>query len=148
MQSENSVKIEFLALSINESFARTAVSALLMQLDPTIDERTDVKTAVSEAVTNCIVHAYPNSAGKIVLTAATYPDKRIIIKIRDKGCGIQDISKAMEPLFTTGDRDIRSGLGFSVMQSVMDKVRVRSKPGAGTMVTLEKRIKGGNSRAD
>jgi len=103
---------------------------------------------VSEAVTNCIVHAYPNSAGKIVLTAATYPDKRIIIKIRDKGCGIQDISKAMEPLFTTGDRDIRSGLGFSVMQSVMDKVRVRSKPGAGTMVTLEKRIKGGNSRAD
>ncbi|MBR6735763.1 MAG: anti-sigma F factor [Oscillospiraceae bacterium] len=148
MQSENSVKIEFLALSINESFARTAVSALLMQLDPTIDELTDVKTAVSEAVTNCIVHAYPNSAGKIVLTAATYPDKRIIIKIRDKGCGIQDISKAMEPLFTTGDRDIRSGLGFSVMQSVMDKVRVRSKPGAGTMVTLEKRIKGGNSRAD
>ena len=148
MQSENSVKIEFLALSVNEAFARTAVSAFLMQLDPTIDELTDVKTAVSEAVTNCIVHAYHDSVGKIVLSAAIYPDRRVVIKIRDKGCGIQDISKAMEPLFTTGDRDIRSGLGFSVMQSVMDKVRVRSKSGAGTIVTLEKRIKGGNIRVD
>lgn len=148
MRSENSVKIEFLALSVNESFARTAVSALLMQLDPTIDELTDIKTAVSEAVTNCIVHAYPDSTGKIILSAAIYPDKRIVIRIRDKGCGIQDIPKAMEPLFTTGDRDIRSGLGFSVMQSVMDKVRVRSKAGVGTVVTLEKHIKGGNAGAD
>ena len=148
MQSENRVKLEFLALSINEAFARTAVSALLLPLDPTIDELTDIKTAVSEAVTNCIVHAYPDSAGKILLTASIYPSARVVIKIRDKGCGIEDISKAMEPLFTTGDRDIRSGLGFSVMESAMDKIKVRSKPGCGTTVTLEKRIKGGKACAE
>lgn len=148
MRSENTVRIEFLSLSANEAFARTAVSAFLMQVDPTVDELTDVKTAVSEAVTNCAVHAYPDTAGKVILTASLYPDRRIVIKIRDRGCGIADVPKAMEPLFTTGDRDIRSGLGFSVMQSVMDRVKVSSAPMKGTSVTLEKRIKGGRFCGD
>ena len=137
MQSENRVKLEFSALSINEAFARTAVSALLLPLDPTIDELTDIKTAVSEAVTNCIVHAYPDSAGKILLTASIYPSARVVIKIRDKGCGIEDVKKAMEPLYSSGDGE-RAGLGFSVMESFMDGLRVSSKPGRGTTVTMKK----------
>ena len=136
MRLTNSIKIEFESRSVNEGFARSAIAAFAAQLDPTIDELCDIKTAVSEAVTNSVVHAYPNCLGKIYISAAIYPDRRLVIKIRDVGCGISDVKKAMEPLFTTGTEDERSGLGFSVMQSLTDKVRVRSKIGGPT--TLKK----------
>ena len=104
-----------------------------------IDELADVKTAVSEAVTNCIVHAYANTIGPITLTAALYEDGTLRVAVADKGCGIPDVSKAMEPLFTTGGAE-RAGLGFAVMESFMDSVKVRSAPGKGTRVTLSKRL--------
>jgi len=142
------MRFEFPALSVNEAFARTAVAAFLMQLDPTVEELSDVKTAVSEAVTNCIVHAYPEQAGLVYISAGLCRDGRVIIRVRDKGCGIPDVEKAMEPLYTTGDADVRSGLGFSVMQSLMERVRVRSKAGGPTTVTLERRIAGKGERSD
>lgn len=140
MRPQNSMKAIFEGRSINESFARSAVAAFVSQLDPTIEELCDIKTAVSEAVTNSIVHAYPEQLGKVYISAAYYSDRRFVIKIKDVGCGITDVKKAMEPLFTTGSEDERSGLGFSVMQSLMDKVKVRSKPGGPTTVTLEKKL--------
>ena len=103
------------------------------------DELADIRTAVSEAVTNCIVHAYPDAIGEIILQARLYPEGRVVIKIRDRGCGIEDIRQAMEPLFTTGGEE-RSGLGFSVMESFSDKLKVTSRKGKGTVVTLEKYI--------
>lgn len=127
--------------SVNESFTRTVVSAFAAQLDPTVEEINDIKTAVSEAVTNCIVHGYKNSLGKIYITVRIHDNGKVIISIRDKGCGIYDINKAREPLFTTLGGD-RAGLGFSVMESFMDKVTVRSKVNSGTTVTLYKMIKG------
>jgi len=135
----NEMKLTILSRSANESFARVAVAAFAAQTDPTIDELNDIKTAVSEAVTNCIVHGYRENIGRIYIDAQLYADGRICIKIRDKGCGIPDVKKAMEPLFTTGGEE-RGGLGFTVMESFMDKVRVRSKPGKGTAVVMEKRI--------
>ena len=140
MRPTNSIKIEFESRSVNEGFARSAIAAFAAQLDPTIDELCDIKTAVSEAVTNCVVHAYPDRLGKVYISAAIYPDRRLVMKIRDVGCGISDVAKAMEPLFTTGADDERSGLGFSVMQSLTDRVRVRSKIGGPTTVTLEKKL--------
>ena len=134
------MKIVFESRSVNESFARSALAAFAAQLDPTIDELCDIKTAVSEAVTNCIVHGYPDSVGKVYISAAVYSDRRLVIRVKDTGRGIADIHQAMEPLFTTGNADERSGLGFSVMQSVMDKVSVRSKSGGSTTVTLEKKL--------
>ena len=116
-----------------------AVAAFVAQLDPAVDELADIRTAVSEAVTNCIVHAYPDAIGEIILQARLYPEGRVVIKIRDRGCGIEDIRQAMEPLFTTGGEE-RSGLGFSVMESFSDKLRVTSRKGKGTVVTLEKYI--------
>lgn len=127
--------------SVNESFSRTAVSAFAAQLDPTVEEINDIKTAVSEAVTNCIVHGYKNSVGKIYIRVQIHGDGTIRISIRDKGCGISDVKKAREPLFTTLGGD-RSGLGFSVMESFTDKLYVRSKVGIGTTVTLVKKISG------
>ena len=121
--------------SVNESFSRATVAAFTAQLDPTVEEINDIKTAVSEAVTNCIVHGYKNSVGKIYMGVKIHNDNRVIISIRDRGCGIRDIKKAREPLFTTLGGD-RAGLGFSV------KVSVRSKLGVGTTVTLSKRISG------
>ena len=140
MKPINSMKIVFESRSVNESFARSALAAFAAQLDPTIDELCDIKTAVSEAVTNCIVHGYPDSVGKVYISAAVYADRRLVIRVKDTGRGIVDIHQAMEPLFTTGNADERSGLGFSVMQSVMDKVSVRSKQGGPTTVTLEKKL--------
>lgn len=140
MKSQNSMKIVFESRSVNEGFARSALSAFAAQLDPTIDELCDIKTAVSEAVTNCIVHGYPDSLGKVYISAAIYEDRRLVIRVRDTGRGITDVKQAMEPLFTTGSGDERSGLGFSVMQSLMDKVSVRSKQGGPTTVTLEKKF--------
>ncbi len=127
--------------SVNESFSRATVAAFSAQLDPTLEEINDIKTAVSEAVTNCIVHGYKNSVGKIYITVKIHDDAKVVITIRDKGCGISDIKKAREPLFTTLGGD-RAGLGFSVMESFTDKLTVRSKVGVGTTVTLCKRIHG------
>ena len=139
MKALNTVKITFPSRSVNEGFARSALSAFAAQADPTLDELADVKTAVSEAVTNCIVHAYANTIGPITLTAALYEDGTLRVAVADKGCGIPDVSKAMEPLFTTGGAE-RAGLGFAVMESFMDSVKVRSAPGKGTRVTLTKRL--------
>ena len=139
LTQKNYMKLEFPARSVNEGFARSALSAFAAQADPTLDELADVKTAVSEAVTNCIVHAYANTIGPITLTAALYEDGTLRVAVADKGCGIPDVSKAMEPLFTTGGAE-RAGLGFAVMESFMDSVKVRSAPGKGTRVTLSKRL--------
>ena len=139
MKALNTVKITFPSRSVNEGFARSALSAFAAQADPTLDELADVKTAVSDAVTNCIVHAYANTIGPITLTAALYEDGTLRVAVADKGCGIPDVSKAMEPLFTTGGAE-RAGLGFAVMESFMDSVKVRSAPGKGTRVTLSKRL--------
>lgn len=139
MKALNTVKITFPSRSVNEGFARSALSAFAAQADPTLDELADVKMAVSEAVTNCIVHAYANTIGPITLTAALYEDGTLRVAVADKGCGIPDVSKAMEPLFTTGGAE-RAGLGFAVMESFMDSVKVRSAPGKGTRVTLSKRL--------
>ena len=139
MKALNTVKITFPSRSVNEGFARSTLSAFAAQADPTLDELANVKTAVSEAVTNCIVHAYANTIGPITLTAALYEDGTLRVAVADKGCGIPDVSKAMEPLFTTGGAE-RAGLGFAVMESFMDSVKVRSAPGKGTRVTLSKRL--------
>ena len=135
----NEMNLNFLSRSCNEGFARTSIAAFVSQLDPTIDELADIKTAVSEAVTNCIVHGYKSGIGKIYISSKIYDNGKIVIKIKDKGCGIPDVKQAMEPLFTTGGSE-RSGLGFAVMQSFMDKIKVISKPEKGTSVTLQKFI--------
>ena len=135
----NEMNLNFFSRSYNEGFARTAIAAFVSQLDPTIDELSDIKTAVSEAVTNCIVHGYKDGIGKIYISSKIYNNGRIMIKIKDRGCGIENVEQAMEPLFTTGGSE-RSGLGFAVMQSFMDKIKVSSKVGKGTTVTLQKFI--------
>ena len=138
-QPINEMKLIIPSRSANESYARTAVSSFLAQLDPAVDELADLRTAVSEAVTNCIVHAYRDTIGNITIQMRLYADGRTVVKIRDRGCGIDNVEQAMEPLFTTGGDD-RSGLGFSVMESFTDKLRVRSAPGKGTTVVMEKYI--------
>ena len=139
MNIVNSMELKIPSKSINESFARSVISAFILQLDPTISELSDIKTAVSEAVTNCIVHGYRDTGGMIYIKGEIAEDNTIIIKIRDKGKGIPDIKKAMEPLFTTGGEE-RAGLGFAVMESFMDKVKVSSKENKGTTVTLYKKL--------
>ena len=139
MKLSNEMKLVMESRSCNESFARVAVSSFVAQLDPTIEEINDIKTAVSEAVTNCIVHAYAEGLGKIYITVSIFEDNRVRIKIRDTGCGIPDIKKAMEPLFTTAGEE-RAGLGFAVMESFMDKLKVHSKVEKGTTISMEKRI--------
>ena len=140
MKASNSMRLCFDSRSANESFARTAVAAFLCGLDPTGEELTDVKTAVSEAVTNCIVHAYREKIDKVYITASIYPDSRIVIKIKDNGCGIADVKKAMEPLFTTRPEWNRSGMGFAFMEAFMDEVVVVSELGCGTEVHMKKTI--------
>jgi stage II sporulation protein AB (anti-sigma F factor) len=135
---DNYIKIEFPSLSVNESFARAVVGAFAARLDPTLEELGDIKTAVSEAVTNSIVHAYPDKLGTIYLAAEINGDV-LKIRVRDNGVGIEDVKRAREPLFTTGGED-RSGMGFSIMDSFMDKMRVRSAPSRGTVVTLWRTI--------
>ena len=139
MQKENYNRLSFPSRSVNESFARMTVSAFCMQFDPTIEQINDIKTAVSEAVTNCVVHAYPDSIGTVYITAII---KNGILKItvKDKGIGIPDITKAMEPMYTTDMNSERAGLGFAVMQAFMDKVKVYSVPGKGTRVVMSKKI--------
>lgn len=136
---KNHFNLSIPAASANESFARACVSAFAAQLDPTIEEISDIKTAVSEAVTNCIVHAYETGMGKIYISAELVEPNAIKIKIRDKGRGIENIEKAMEPLYTTVGGE-RAGLGFAVMLSFMDSVKVRSTLGKGTSITMIKKI--------
>lgn len=139
MKPMNEMNVSFLSCSANEGFARAVVSAFVAQMDPTIDEISDIKTAVSEAVTNCIVHAYRDTLGMIYISARLYEDGGVQIRIRDKGCGIEDVQKAREPLFTTGGEE-RAGLGFAVMESFMDDVLVTSRVQKGTTVTLKKKL--------
>lgn len=139
MTKENYYKLSFPSRSVNESFARMTVSSFCMQFDPTIEQINDIKTAVSEAVTNCVVHAYPDSIGTVYITAVI---KNGVLKItvKDKGVGIPDVPKAMEPMYTTDIRSERAGLGFAVMQAFMDKVKVYSTPGKGTRVVMTKNM--------
>ncbi len=140
MKIINEMKLSFPSKSCNEAFARAAVTAFVMNLDPTVEELSDLKTAVSEAVTNCIVHGYRHGSGMIFITAKITEANKVTVKIRDKGCGIEDVNQAMQPLFTTAPEEERAGLGFAVMQSFCDSVKVSSKPQKGTTVTLEKYI--------
>ena len=142
MKTVNEMKLSFPSKSCNEAFARSAVSAFIMNLDPTLNELSDLKTAVSEAVTNCIVHGYRRRSGTVYISGRILEGGRVTVKIRDKGCVIADVAQAMQPLFTTAADEERAGLGFAVMQSFCDRVRVRSAPDKGTTVTLEKQIGG------
>lgn len=139
MKQQNYIKLEFPARSVNESFARTAAAAFAAQLDPTLEELGDIRTAVSEAVTNAIVHAYPDVIGTVTLRLRVLDGNVLEIQVRDRGCGIPDVKRAMEPMFTTGGEE-RSGMGFTIMGSFMDGLRVRSAPGKGTSVTMSKKI--------
>ena len=139
MKSINKFTLTVNSNSSNESFVRVAVASFISQLDPTIDELCDIKTAVSEAVTNCIVHAYKDTIGSIYITCEIFDGRSISVKIRDRGCGIPDVKQAMEPLFTTGGSE-RAGLGFAVMESFMDKIIVKSVVGCGTTVILKKKL--------
>lgn len=139
MIAQNKFMLRIPSKSANESFARVAVASFVSQLDPTLEELSDIKTAVSEAVTNSIVHAYKNTIGTVYIDVQIFEDRSVKIKIRDTGCGIDNVDKAMEPLFTTVGGE-RSGLGFSVMQSFMDYLKVTSKPDKGTTVIMKKRL--------
>lgn len=139
-KKENEMRVILAPKSCNEAVARSVVTAFVMQTDPSVSELSDIKTAVSEAVTNSIVHGYRSCTGNIELLCRIFEDKTLYIRVRDKGCGIADVKKAMEPLFTTAPEEERAGLGFAVMESFMDSVQVRSTPGKGTSVIMKKRI--------
>ena len=139
MKPVNTATIEFLSRSANEGFARTAAACFAAQLDPTLDEINDIKTAVSEAVTNAIVHAYPDRLGRVKLKLRLFEDSLLEITVQDWGVGIAYVAQARTPLFTTGNEE-RSGMGFTIMESFMDTLRVRSTPGKGTTVTMRRRI--------
>ena len=139
MKPSNEAAVSFLSRSANEGFARTTAACFAAQLDPTLEEINDIKTAVSEAVTNCIVHAYPDRLGKIIMRLRLFEDNTLEIQVKDRGVGIADVEQARQPLYTTGSAE-RSGMGFTIMESFMDSVKVRSVPGKGTVVTLRRRI--------
>ena len=139
MNETNYIKLEFPSKSCNEAFARTAAAAFAAQLDPTLEELGDIKTAVSEAVTNAIVHGYPDTLGRIAMRLRIIKGSTLEISIRDWGKGIADVQQAMTPLYTTGGEE-RSGMGFTIMGSFMDKLRVRSSPGKGTTVVMQRFI--------
>ena len=141
MEIVNEVKFIMPSLSVNEGVARAVVSSFLVQADPTVEELSEIRTVVSEAVTNAIVHGYRNYQGNIELLVRLIKGREVYIKIRDKGCGIEDIEKAMQPLFTTAPEEERSGLGFSVMQSFTDRLKVKSERGKGTTVIMRKKLK-------
>ena len=138
-KSTNYISLEFLSHSANEGFARGAVACFAAQLDPTLEELGDIKTAVSEAVTNAIVHAYPDRLGKITLRLRLYGEGWLELQVKDSGVGIPDVDKARTPLFTTGGEE-RSGMGFTIMESFMDRLTVRSQEGKGTRVTMRRRV--------
>ena len=139
MKVLNQFTVEFPSNSANESFARSVAACFIAQLDPTMDELNDIKTAVSEAVTNCIVHAYPDSIGKISMRIKLTEESTVCIAIRDWGCGIPDVEKARTPMYTTGNEE-RSGMGFTIMESFMHQLRVTSKEGKGPTVHMKRRI--------
>ena len=139
MKVTNYIKLEFPSNSSNESFARAAAAGFAAQLDPTLDELGDIKTAVSEAVTNCIVHAYPDSIGKIVMRLRIIDGDKLEITIKDRGRGIEDLEQAMLPMYTTGGED-RSGMGFTIMESFMTSLEITSQPGKGTTVHMRRRL--------
>lgn len=141
MQTLNRMTLRFDSRSVNEAFARMTVAAFIAQLDPTLEELNDIKTVVSEAVTNAIVHGYRDQVGQIVVSARLLEGGFAEIKVKDHGCGIPDIAQARQPLFTTGDAE-RSGMGFTIMESFSDKLRVRSAVGRGTTVTMLRQIMG------
>ena len=141
MKADNYIKLEFPARAVNEGFARSAAAAFVSQLDPTLTELGDLKTAVSEAVTNAVVHAYPDSIGVVQLRARILPGGELELVIKDKGVGIPDVERARTPLYTTGGEE-RSGMGFTIMEGFTDKLRVRSAPGRGTTVTMRRRLLG------
>ncbi len=144
MKPINEMRMTISAKSINEGFSRVAVSSFVLCLDPTFDEITDIKTAVSEAVTNAIVHGYKEKTGKIYIIVSIFENNKVRIKIRDTGVGIEDVQVAMQPLYSSLGGE-RAGLGFSVMESFMDKIKVTSKLGKGTIITMEKQILGKDS---
>mgnify|MGYP000792972650 CR=1 FL=1 len=139
MKAENEMTLTFPSRSANEAFARAAVACFAAQLDPNLEELNDIKTAVSEAVTNSIVHAYPDAIGKVSMRMRILDGNVLEISIRDWGRGIENLEQAMKPLFTTGGEE-RSGMGFTIMDSFMDKLRVRSSPGKGTTVTMQRAV--------
>ena len=139
MKAMNEATVAFLSRSANEGFARTTAACFAAQLDPTLEEVNDIKTAVSEAVTNCIVHAYPDSLGLIQMRLRLFEDHTLEIQIKDKGVGIPDVEQARKPMYTTGGEE-RSGMGFTIMESFMDLLKVRSTPEKGTTVTMRRRI--------
>lgn len=143
MSRRNEMETTFLSVAENESFARVVIAAFAVQLSPTVSEIADIKTAVSEAVTNAIVHGYEGSSGMVTLRAAIDDRSTITVEVRDSGRGIADVPKAMEPFFTTHPEQERSGMGFAVMQTFMDDVDVESAPGKGTIVRMSKRIHAG-----
>lgn len=136
----NEMTLRFPGVSENERFARLAVSGFISQLDPAVDELGEIKTAVSEGVTNCIVHAYRGTVGEITLQVRLLEGSRVYIRIKDKGCGIENIEQARAPLFTTAPEDERAGLGFAIMESFTDKLSVTSRPGKGTTVTMQRTL--------
>ena len=140
MKINNYIKLEFPSLSANESFARAAAAGFAAQLDPTLEELGDIKTSVSEAVTNAIVHAYPDTIGKVSMRLRILDGEKLEITVRDWGRGIENLEQAMEPMYTTGGEE-RSGMGFTIMESFMDRLRVKSKPDKGTTVTMTRVLK-------
>ena len=138
-RASNEVTLEFPSRSSNESFARAAAASFAAQMDPTLNELEDIKTAVSEAVTNAIVHAYPDTLGRVSVKLRIREDRILEIVVKDWGVGIADVDQARTPLFTTGSEE-RSGMGFTIMESFMDTLKVRSAPGRGTTVTMARRI--------
>ena len=139
MSALNTVKVEFQSHSANEAFARSCAACFAAQLDPTLEELGDLKTAVSEAVTNAVVHAYPAEIGRVLMKLRLLEGNVLEVTVKDWGCGIPDVEKAMEPLYTTGGEE-RSGMGFSIMACFMDKLHVRSVPGRGTSVLMRKKF--------
>ena len=139
MKYENQIQLSFPSKSVNEGFARSAIACFAAQIDPTMDELGDIKTAVSEAVTNCIVHAYPNEIGDITVRARILPDNILDIVIKDRGRGILDVEMARKPMYTTGGME-RSGMGFTIMESFMSELKVNSQTGKGTTVHMKRKI--------
>ncbi|MBR5186944.1 MAG: anti-sigma F factor [Clostridia bacterium] len=139
-KATNEIRCTFLSKSENEALARSIVSGFLLPLDPTVDELADIRCAISEAVTNCIVHGYRGTEGMIVLDAKSFDDRSVRIAVIDRGCGIEDVARARTPLFTTCPDEDRCGMGFSIMESFSDKLSVSSAPGKGTRVTLTRKL--------
>ena len=140
-QAINEIRCTFLSRSENEALARSIISGFLLPLDPTVDELADIRCAISEAVTNCIVHGYRGTTGMIVLAAKSFDDRSVRITVIDHGCGIEDVRRAREPMFTTGEYGDRCGMGFLVMESFTDFLSVKSRLGKGTTVLMRKKLK-------